>query len=390
VDKIREVGIIGVGHTKFGNLGRVTSRELITTASREAMEMAQVSRENIDAIYAGMLSPDVFEHQMHAAPGIPDYLAMGNIPSTRLEAACASGGLASLHGIIGVASGLYDTVLSVGAEKMTNLPTSHVTEALAMNADDIYEVSSGITFPGAFAMMARAHEREYGTNAEMRASVAVKAHKHALENELAQFRKEITIEKAVNSLMIADPLTLYDCSPITDGAAALIIVPWEDAKKFDGPKAKIRSFAQASDMMSLHDRTDYTGFATTKVAARKAFERANLQPKDIDFLEVHDCFTIAEIMAIEDMGFFEKGKGGQVTLDGETFRDGHLPVNASGGLKAKGHPIGATGVSQIVEVFGQLNNMCDKRQLSDVNIGMTQNLGGSGSTIVCHIIERGD
>jgi len=337
-----------------------------------------------------MLSPDVFEHQMHAAPGIPDYLGMRNTPSTRLEAACASGGLSVMHGVIGVISGLYETVLSVGAEKMTNLPTSHVTEALAMCADDIYEVASGITFPGAFAMNARAHERKFGTNAEMRAAVAVKNHKHALDNELAQFRKEITIEKAMNSLMIADPLTLYDCSPITDGAAAVIIVPWEEAKKFDGPKIKIKSFAQASDTMSLHDRPDLTSFETTKVAARKAFDRAKLQPKDIDFLEVHDCFTIAEILAIEDMGFFEKGKGGPAALNGETTRDGRLPVNASGGLKAKGHPIGATGVSQIVEVFKQLTGLAGKRQLQDVNRGMTQNLGGSGSTIVCHILERGD
>ncbi|MHA2501349.1 MAG: thiolase domain-containing protein [Candidatus Kariarchaeaceae archaeon] len=387
---MRDVYIIGAGHTKFGNLGRVTSRELITAAASEAMEMAQVDREKIDAVYSGLLSPDIFEHQMHAAPGIPDYLGLKNIPSTRLEAACASGGLALMHGAIGVASGLYDTVLSVGAEKMTNLPTSHVTEALAMCADDIYEVASGITFPGAFAMMARAHERAYGTNAEMRASVAVKNHKHALENELAQFRKEISIEKAVNSLMIADPLTLYDCSPITDGAAAVMLVTEDVAKEYDGPKVKIRSFAQASDTMSLHDRPDLTGFTTTKVAARKAFERANLQPKDIDFLEVHDCFTIAEIMAIEDMGFFDKGMGGKVTLDGETSRDGHLPVNASGGLKAKGHPIGATGVSQAVEVFKQLTDRAGPRQLADVNIGMTQNLGGSGSTIVCHILERGN
>jgi len=386
----REVGIIAAGHTKFGNLGRVTSRELITAAATEALEMAQLDKDSIDAVYAGLLSPDIFEHQMHAAPGIPDYLGMKNTPSTRLEAACASGGLALMHGAIGIASGLYDTVLSVGAEKMTNLPTSHVTEALAMCADDIYEVASGITFPGAFAMMARAHEHEYGTNAEMRAAVAVKNHKHALENELAQFQKEITIEKAMNSLMIADPLTLYDCSPITDGAAALIMVPWEVAKKHDGPKMKIRSFAQASDTMSLHDRPDLTGFTTTKVAARKAYDRAGLQPKDIDFVEVHDCFTIAEIMAIEDLGFFEKGEGGKAALNGDTYRDGYLPVNVSGGLKAKGHPIGATGVSQAVEIFKQLNDMAGPRQLNDVEIGMTQNLGGSGSTIVCHIFERGD
>ncbi len=381
---------MGVGHTKFGNLGRVTSRELITSASIEAMEMANVTRNDIDAVYVGQLSPDIFEHQMHAAPGVPDYLTLPNVPSTRVEAACASGGLSVMHGIISVASGLYDTVLSVGAEKMTNLPTSHVTEALAMCADDIYEVATGITFPGAFAMMARAHEIKYGTNAEMRAAVAVKNHKNAVDNELAQFRKEITMEKAMNSLMIADPLTLYDCSPITDGAAAVVIMPWEKAKKMDGPKVKVRAFAQASDTMSLHDRTDLTGFTTTKIAAKKAFKMANLEPKDIDFLEVHDCFTIAEIIAIEDMGFYEKGKGGRAALDGETARDGQLPVNNSGGLKAKGHPIGATGVSQIVEVFKQLNDMGGKRQLRDVNIGMTQNLGGSGSTIVTHILERGD
>jgi acetyl-CoA C-acetyltransferase len=295
-----------------------------------------------------------------------------------------------MHGIIGVASGLYDTVLSTGAEKMTNLPTSHVTEALAMCADDIYEVSTGITFPGAFAMMARAHEHEYGTNAEQRASVAVKNHKHALDNELAQFRKEITIEKAINSLMIADPLTLYDCSPITDGAASVILVPWEKRHEYEGPKVRVKAFSQASDTMSLHDRPELTGFMTTKVAARKAFKMADLEPKDIDFLEVHDCFTIAEIMAVEDLGFYPKGEGGKAALDGRTSRDGELPVNVSGGLKAKGHPIGATGVSQIVEVVKQLSGMAGKRQLDDVNYGMTQNLGGSGSTIVCHILERGD
>ena len=389
--KMREVGIIGVGHTKFGALGRVTSRELIVSAASEAMDMSQKGRDDIDAIYVGQLSPDIFEHQMHAAPGIPDYLGLANTPSTRVEAACASGALSVMQGAIAVASGFYDTVLSAGAEKMTSLPTSHVTEALAMCSDNEYEANLGITFPGAFAMMARAHEIQFGTNAEMRASVAVKAHKNAVHNKLAQFPKEITMEKAMHSLMIADPLTLYDCSPITDGAAAVMIVPWEEAKKFDGPKVKIKAFAQASDTMALHDRADVTGFDTTKIASRKAYQMAGLTPKDIDFVEVHDCFTIAEIIATEDLGFFEKGKGGHAVIDGETARDGHLPVNNSGGLKAKGHPIGATGVSQIVEVFKQLNDMVEpERQLKDINLGMTQNLGGSGSTIVAHIFERGN
>jgi acetyl-CoA C-acetyltransferase len=385
---VRDVAIIGVGMTKFGNLGRVTSRELITHASIEAMKDANVTSKDIDAVYVGLLSPDIFEHQMHSAPGVPDYLGMPNTPSTRVEAACASGGLSVMQAIMSVGGGYYDTVLAAGAEKMSNLPTNHVTEALAMCADDIYELSLGITFPGAFAMVARAHEMKYGTDAEQRAAVAVKNHKNGTKNPLAQFQKEISFEKAMNAVMIADPLRLFDCSPITDGAAAVIVVPWEDRHKYEGEAVKVRSFAQASDTMSLHDRKDFTGFTTTKVAARKAFERANLSPKDIDFVEVHDCFTIAEIVAIEDMGFFEKGKGGKATLDGETAADGHLPVNISGGLKSKGHPIGATGVAQIVEATKQLKGKAGARQLSDVTYGMTQNLGGSGSTIVCHILER--
>ncbi len=387
---MRDVAIIGTGMTKFGNLGRVTSRELVTSAALEAMNDAGVERGDIDAVYLGELSGDIFEHQMHAAPGIPDYLGLENTPSTRVEAACASGGLSVMHSIMAVAGGFYDVVLATGAEKMTNLPTAHVTEALSMCADDIYEVSLGVTFPGAFAMMARAHEMEYGTTPEMRAAVAVKNHKNAMDNPNAQFHKEITIEKVVNSIMVADPLTLYDCSPITDGAAAVVVVPWEDRHKYEGPAVKVRSFAQASDTMSLHDRPVLTGFKTTQIAARNAFERAQLQPKDIDIVEVHDCFTIAEIMAIEDMGFFKKGEGGKVTLDGVTARDGQIPVNVSGGLKAKGHPIGASGVAQVVEITNQLRDRAGPRQVPDVNIGMTQNLGGSGSTIVCHILERGD
>lgn len=376
--------------TKFGSLGRVTSRELATAASMEAMQDAGITPTDVEGVYFGLLSGDIFEHQMHTAPSIPDYLGMNNIPSTRVEAACASGGLAAKHAILSVASGLHDVALATGAEKMTNLPVNHVTEALAMCADDVYELSLGITFPGAFAMAARAYDSKFGDNSLQRASIAVKNHKNAMDNPLAQFHKEISVEKVLNSVMIADPLRLYDCSPITDGGAAIIVVPWDDRKKYEGPAVKVRSFAQASDTMALHDRSDFTGFTTTKVAAKTAFKRANLEPKDIDFVEVHDCFTIAEIMATEDMGFFEKGKGGQAALDGETARDGHLPVNASGGLKAKGHPIGATGVSQIVEVSKQLRGMAGKRQLPDVNIGMTQNLGGSGSTIVSHILERGD
>lgn len=350
--------------------------------------MAEKSNQDIEAVYVGQLSPDVFENQMHVAPGVPDYLGLGHIPSTRVEAACASGGLAVIQSIINVAAGYKDTVLAIGAEKMTSLSTPEVTRALALCADSDYEANIGVTFPGAFAIMARAHEAKYGTNAEMRAQVSVKNHKNAVENEYAQFRKEISVDKVLNSLMIADPLRLYDCSPITDGAAAIMVVPWEETKKHDGPKMKVRAFAQASDTVALHDRSDLTSFNTTKIASREAYKMGDLTAKDIDFVEIHDCFSIAEIIAIEDMGFVKPGEGGKATINGVTARDGALPVNNSGGLKSRGHPIGATGVSQVVEIFKQLNDMGEKRQLQDLNIGMAQNLGGNGSTVAITIFER--
>lgn len=382
---IKEVGIIGYGHTKFGSLGNVSSRELITSAGREAIEMAG---SNPDAVYTGMLCPDIFEGQSHIAPGVTDALQLKNIPSTRVEAACASGGLAVIQSIIAVGSGYRKCVLAVGAEKMTSLSTPEVTATLAQCADKVYEANLGITFPGAFAIMARKHMRDFGTTREMMAEVSVKNHKNAVENEYAQFRKEISVDKVLNSIMIADPLTLYDCSPITDGAAAIIVVPWEEAKKIDGPKIRVRGFAQASDTVALHDRSDFTSFATTKIASRDAYHMAGITHKEIDFVEIHDCFSIAEIMAIEDMGFFSKGMGGQATIDGDTARDGTIPVNNSGGLKARGHPIGATGVSQVVEIFKQLNDMADHRQLRDAQIGMCQNLGGNGSSIAISIFGR--
>ena len=389
-ENLRDVAVIGIGMTKFGNLGRVSSRELLVSASLEAMSDAGVSQKDIDAVYLGILSSDIFEHQMHLAPGIPDYLGLSNVPSTRVEAACASGGLAMMQSIMTVSGGFYDVVIAAGAEKMTNFSIADITDALAMCSDSIYELSLGVTFPGTFAMMARVHSTKYGSNAEQRAAVSVKNHKNAMLNPLAQYQKKITFEEAMNARTIADPLKLYDCAPVSDGAGAVVVVPWEHRNRYEGKAVKIRGFAQASDTMALHDRSDFTSFLTTKVAARNAFKMAKLEPRQIDFVEVHDCFTISEIMAIEDIGFFPKGTGGEATLSGETAKTGHLPVNVSGGLKAKGHPIGATGISQIIEVCRHLRGEAGARQVQDANIGMTHNLGGSGSTIVCHILERGD
>ncbi len=383
----RRVAIIGIGMTKFGALGDVTTRELFTEAAYKAMLDAGVTHKDIDGVFVGNLSSDVFEHQMHLAPLLPDYLALDNIPATRTEAACASGGLALRSAIMSVASGMYDVVLAGGVEKMTNLPTSKVTEALAMCSDDIYEANLGVTFPGVFAMMARRHMHEYGTTPEMMAAVAVKAHDNAMLNPYAQFHKQITIDKALESPMVADPLHLYDCSPITDGAAALIVTTVEKAKEFEGQPVEVIASAQTSDTMALHDRPEFTGFRSTRIAADKAFKMAGIERKDIDVVEVHDCFTIAEIMALEDIGFFKKGEAGPAILDGQTRRDGDLPVNPSGGLKAKGHPIGATGISQVFSIVEQLRGVAGSLQIADAEIGLTQNLGGSGGTQVLHIFK---
>ncbi len=384
----RRVAIIGVGLTKFGALGQVTSRELFTEAAYKAMQDAGADGKDIDAIFVGNLSSDLFESQLHTAPLLPDYLGLKNIPAARVEGACASGGISLKSAVMAVASGMHDTVIAGGVEKMTNLPTPEVTQVLSLCSDGFCEVPMGITFPGVFAMMAKRHMYEYGTLEEDLAHVAVKNHDNGLLNPYAQFHKKITVEKVMNSIKVADPLKLYDCSPITDGAAAVIVTAVENLDKFSGHPVEIVASVQASESMALQHRRDYTGFKTTKVAAEKAYKMANLTPKDIQIAEVHDCFTIAEVMAIEDLGFVPKGEGGKAVQEGITTRDGQLPVNTSGGLKAKGHPIGATGIAQAIEIVKQIRGEAGQRQVPDVEIGLTQNLGGSGATIVVNILKK--
>ena len=384
----RRVAIVGVGLTKFGALGQVTSRELFTEAAFKAMQDAGAEHSDIDAIYVGNLSSDLFESQLHTGPIYPDYLGLKHIPSARVEGACASGGIALRTAVMAVASGMHDTVIAGGVEKMTNLPTSEVTQVLAYCSDGICEVPMGITFPGVFAMMARRHMHEYGTTEEDLAQVAVKNHDNGLLNPYAQFHKAITVEKVMNSVKVAEPLKLYDCSPITDGAAAVVVTAVENLDKFTGHPVEILASVQASESMALQHRRDLTGFKTTRVAAERAYKMAGVGPKDIQIAEVHDCFTIAEVMAIEDLGFVPKGEGGKAVQEGITTRDGQLPVNTSGGLKAKGHPIGATGIAQAIEVVSQIRGEAGPRQVSDVELGLTQNLGGSGATIVVHILGK--
>jgi acetyl-CoA C-acetyltransferase len=387
---MREVAIVGIGCTKFGEMWDKSFRDLFIEAGLMALSDAEVSGAQIEALYGGNMSAGMFLEQEHIGALIADYsgLTTNNIPSTRVEAACASGGLALRSGIIAVASGYHDVVISAGIEKMTDVGAEKAMDALASAADREWEAEVGATFPGLYAMMARAHMHELGTTREQLAQVAVKNHYHGSMNPRAQFRNKITIDTVINSPLVADPLRLFDCSPITDGAAAVVLVPAERAKEFTDTPIYVKAAAQASDTISLHDRRSLTSIDATTIAADRAFKMARLQRSQIDVAEVHDCFTIAEIMAIEDLGFFEKGAGGPVTLAGETAIGGKIPINTSGGLKACGHPVGATGIKQAVEIVEQLRGDAGKRQVDGAEVGLTHNVGGTGGTVVVHILAR--
>jgi acetyl-CoA C-acetyltransferase len=387
---MREVAIVGIGCTKFGEMWDKSFRDLFIEAGLMALEDARVTGAQIEALYGGNMSSGIFLEQEHVGALIADYsgLTANNIPSTRVEAACASGGLALRSGVIAVASGYHDVVISAGIEKMTDVGAEKAMDALAAAADREWEAAVGATFPGLYAMMARAHMHELGTTREQLAQVAVKNHYHGSMNPRAQVRNRITIDTVINSPLVADPLRLFDCSPITDGAAAVVLVPAARAKEFTDTPIYIKAAAQASDSISLHDRRSLTSIDATAVAADRAFTMAKLQRSKIDVAEVHDCFTIAEIMAIEDLGFFEKGAGGPATIAGETAIGGKIPINTSGGLKACGHPVGATGVKQAVEIVEQLRGDAGKRQVDGAEVGLTHNVGGTGGTVVVHILAR--
>ncbi len=383
---MREVAVIGVGMTKWGELWEKSLRAIFTETALLALDDAGVDK--IDSMYVGSMSSGLFVGQEHIASLLADYLGQTPVPSARVETACASGGLALRLGFMEVASGMSDVVLVGGVEKMTDVNGYEATYALGTAADQEYEGYHGITFPGLYALIARAHMEKYGTTREQLALVAVKNHSNGAKNPLAQFPFEITVDSVLNSVMVADPLRILDCSPITDGAAALVLCSAEMAKKMKKPVVKIIGTGQATDTIALNQRKDITWLEATFQAAKQAYAMAGKKPEEIDFLEVHDCFTIAEICVIEALGMVEKGKGGQAYEDEITFLEGKIPVNPSGGLKAKGHPVGATGVAQAIEIVKQLRGEAGERQLKDPKVALAQNMGGSGGSTVVHIFER--
>jgi acetyl-CoA C-acetyltransferase len=383
---MREVAVIGVGMTKWGELWEKSLRTIFVETALLALDDAGVDK--IDSMYVGCMSSGLFVGQEHIASPLADYLGQVPVPSARVETACASGGLALRLGFMEVASGMSDVVLVSGIEKMTDVTGYEATYALGTAADQEYEGYHGITFPGLYALMARAHMEKYGTTREQLALVAVKNHLNGSKNPLAQYPFEITVDSVLNSVMVADPLRVLDCSPITDGAAAVILCPVEMARKMEKPVVKITGSGHATDSISLTSRDDITWIEATYEAGKRAYAMADKKPKDIDILEVHDCFTIAEICVIEALGIVEKGKGGEAVEDEITYLEGKIPVNTSGGLKSKGHPVGATGVAQVIEIVKQLRGEAGKRQVKDPKVGMAQNMGGSGGSTLVHIFEK--
>jgi len=412
----RGVAVVGAGMSKFGAFPDKTSRDLLVEAFRDMRRSVDKGLDpgTIESLYIGNFSSDLFEGQGHTAPLLTDALGLTPRPAVRVEAACASGGVALRQGVLAVASGIYDVVLVAGVERMSGLPTTAVTDTLAAAADTLYETPAGFTFPGFYAAMATAYMHRYGMTPEHLMHVAIKNHDNAALNPNAQFSLTISTlmqNRIANAIkkgqpvpswrdeweflhdeganpVIAWPLRLFDCSPITDGAACVLLVSDERAREFTEAPIYVIGVGQASDV-PLHNRDNLTSLPAARLAAQQAYTMAGVSPSDIRLAEVHDCFTIAEIIATEDLGFFPPGTGYKMVEDGVTTRSGPRPVNTSGGLKAKGHPVGASGVAQVVEIFKQMRGEAGPRQVQgDLSLALTHNVGATGSTCVVHLFER--
>lgn len=385
------ISVIGVATTQFGELWGVSPRTLAQDAVSRAIYDAKISQSQIQGLFVGNMLSGILGGQEHLGAFFADELHM-LVPAFKIEGACASGGLAMHAAVNALLSGQYETVLVLGVEKMTDHKPEDVATAL-MGAGSDEERLAGLTFPGLYAMLSRVHMEKYGTTLEQLAHVAVKNHYHASLNPNAQFHNTITVEQVLKSTCIADPLRLLDCSPISDGAAAVVLTTNPPAKRDlasrDEKIVRILASTVGTDSLGLSRRKSLTSLQATKDAVDRAYTLAKVKPSDIDVAEVHDCFTIAEILAMEDLGFFPKGKAAAAIERGETRlgTSKHLVVNPSGGLKGCGHPVGATGVKQIVELVEQLRGTAGARQVKNAKIGLAQNVGGSGATAVVHILK---
>ncbi len=384
---MEEVWVAGAAMNRFGKVPGM-GREMAANVSLEAIEKSGISPKDIGYTFISNAF-GISERQAHLGPLINTSLGIPEVPSATIESACSSSSAALHEAFVHIAGGFIDAALVVGVEKLSHLETLAATSYFAMGADYAFESKNGATFPGLYATLATAHMKKYGTKHEELGAIAVKNHVNASSNPHAHFQKPISMETYLNSPMVSFPLKLYDCCPFSDGAAAVVVVnPAKFKKDLKEVPAAIRASARAGSIAALQDRTDLTAIPASRLAADKALHQAKVEHKDIDFMEVHDCFTIAEVLAMEDMGFFAKGTAGKAAAEGQTRVDGKLPVNPSGGLKAKGHPVSATGAAQIVEVMEQFNGRAGKREVKGAEYALAHNVGATGGSCSVHILQR--
>lgn len=382
---VEKVCVIGAGSTKYGKLPDSIS-DITIQASIEAIDSAGIDPKEIKAGYISNVF-GVADKQVHLGPVVMSNLGISERPSLTIESACGSGSVSFREAFANVAAGFYDVVLVTGVEKVTHTGTEWTTTYFSYCSDFFYEGQAGASFPGLFASMARAYLTEFKATEEDLAMVAVKNHENGFLNPKAHLRKKITVDDVMNSAVVASPLKLYDCCPFSDGASSVILCNEKFAKDHTKDYINVIGSGRGGSPAALQGREHLTTIPSTKIAAEAAYKMAGITPKDIDFAEVHDCFTIAEIVDTEDLGFFEKGKGVEGVREGQTARNGSIPINPSGGLKSKGHPIGATGVGQVVEVFDQLTGKAGERTIKDAKIGLTQNFGATGASCAVHIFQ---
>ena len=380
------VCVLGAGSTKYGKLDE-SIIEISLNASKDAIDSAGITPRDIQAGYISNVF-GVADKQVHMAPVVLSNLGIPHVPGLTIESACGSGSIMFREAYANIAAGFYDCVLALGVEKITHTGTTQSTTLFSYCSDFFYEGGNGASFPGLFASIARAYMTRYKTNEEDLARVAVKNHENGLLNPKAHVRKKITVEDVLKSPAVASPLKLYDCCPFSDGASAVILCNEEFAKKSGRPYMKIIGSGRGASPAAVQARKDITTIPSTVDAAKQAYKMANITPKDIDFAEVHDCFTIAEIIDVEDLGFFPKGTAAHAIREGATSRNGEIPINPSGGLKSKGHPIGATGIGQVVEVFEQFTGKSGEREIKDAEYALTQNFGATGASCAVHIFSK--
>ncbi|HID90195.1 MAG TPA: thiolase domain-containing protein [Anaerolineae bacterium] len=383
---MRDVAIIGIGQTKVGEHWDLGLRHLALEALQAAMKDAGVERA--DALYVGNMLSGELTGQEHLGALIADFAGLRGIEAVKIEAACGSGAAALRLGYVAVAGGLADVVLVVGVEKMTDYLGPTVTAALAMAADADYEASQGVSFVALNALLMRRYMHEFGYRKEDFAPFAVNAHANGMSNPYAMFHIKVTPESYARAAMIADPVNLLDSSPVCDGAAAVVLAPVELARQLSRPVVRIAASAVGTDTVAIHDRRDPLTLEGAALSAHRAYQQAGVRPEKIDLFELHDAFSIIAALSLEAAGFAERGKGVQLALDGEIALHGRIPIATMGGLKARGHPVGATGVYQIVEMVQQLRGEAGANQVPDARVGMAQNIGGSGATVITHILER--